>query len=254
MPDKRRERFHLDLLRRALSDVPRIDPTEPEPPDFLFDTPEGKVGIEFTEFHLPPEPGKRPYQEQQSLKKRIVAQAEKLHEQCGGPALYVGVYFNSRYALDKKDTDRLAHEIANSVLLSRPPTSVSDHVHVPLGDRPEEVYGILISPSVDGTDKLWHPDAGGWVAAITPDHVIAELERKARRLSVARTRCDKLWLVIVNESLDRAAAAEASAEMLSHVYTADCDRLIWFVASLAHATELRLGAPVSRDVAAAAKG
>jgi hypothetical protein len=94
-------------------------------------------------------------------------------------------------------------------------------------------------------DRLWYADAGGWVVPLTPNHIDEELRRKAPRLAVARTRCDRLWLVVVNESLDRAAAAESSPEMLSHVYDADCDSLIWLVAPMARATELRLREPVA---------
>jgi hypothetical protein len=145
--------------------------------------------------------------------------------------------------LDKKATDRLGHEIANSVLLARHPTSVQDHVRVPWGERPEEVYGILISASVDGVDRLWHPDAGGWVADITADQLAAALQSKAASGSVARRLCDKLWLVVVHEPLSRSAAVEATTETLSHVYATDFDRVIWFVPGLARATELQLRTP-----------
>jgi len=243
MGDKRRERFQLEMLRRAMPEVPRTDPTEAEPPDFLFATAESTLGIEFTEFHLPPEPGKRPYQEQQALKKRVVDQAAAIHARCGGPDLYVGVHFNDQHPLDKRRIVDLAHEIANSVLHSRLPTSITEHVAVPWRERPKEVAAIQVSRMKD--DSLWYADAGGWVVPLTPNHVDEELRRKAPRLAVARTRCDRLWLVIVNESLDRAAAAESSPEMLSHVYDADCDRLLWLVASIARATELRLRARVA---------
>ena len=241
MGDKRRERFQLEMLRRALPNVPCTDPTEHEAPDFLFDTPEGNLGIEFTEFHLPPEPGKRPYQEQQALKHRAVASAAQIHDRCGGPPLYVGVYFNDQHPLDKSRIVDLGHEIANSVLHSRLPTGMTEHMAVPWGERPKEVLAIHIS-RMPADDHLWYADAGGWVVPLTPDHIHAELRRKAPKLAVARTRCDRLWLVIVNESLDRAAAAESSAEMLAHVYEADCDRLIWLVAPIAKATELQLRA------------
>src|SRR4051812_35325274 len=115
MPDKERERFYLEMLRRAIPEIPAVVPTEPEPPDFLFETGRGTLGIEFTAFHLPPAPGERPHQERQALKERIVELAERLHDERASPALYVAVHFNHHVALDKKDTVRLAHEIANSV-------------------------------------------------------------------------------------------------------------------------------------------
>src|SRR5947207_682369 len=91
-----------------------------------------------------------------------------------------------------------------------PDLPTGEPVEIPWGRRPEATWGILIHPSVDGEDKLWHPDAGGWVASISPEQIADVVRTKARTAQVARTRCDKLWLVIVNESFGRAAPAEIS--------------------------------------------
>ncbi len=245
MPDKRRERFYLNMLRRAVPEIPSLEPTEPEPPDFLFATTQGRLGIEFTTFHLPPTPGARPHQERQALKERIVESAERLHHAAGGPALYVGVYFNDHVALDKKDTTRLAREIADSVLRAPTPASIREPGHLPWGKRPKETWGIRIHPSIDGEDKLWSADAGGWVATITTDHVSGVLEAKGRTASLARSRCDTLWLVIVNDAFSRAAPAEASPETLSQTYAAPFDRVIWFLPHGPHAIDLQLRAPAA---------
>jgi len=245
MPDKRRERFYLELLRRALPEIPSSNPAEPEPPDFLFANEMGGLGIEFTSFHLPPSPGKRPHQEQQSLKDRIVEIAERLHHEAGGPALYVGVYFNENYPLDKKDIKRLAKEIAQSVLEAPVPQSIRETVQIPWGYRPEETIGIRIHPSVDGKDKLWHADAGGWVATITPDHVRDVLQSKAKTASRARSHCGELWLVIVNDAFSRAAPAEIADEALEEVYEAPFNRVIWFLPSVPRTLHLKLRAPAA---------
>ena len=249
MPDKGRERFYLEMLRRTVHDVPASDPTEPEPPDFLFSTSDGSLGIDFTLFHLPPPSGKRPHQERQSLKDRIVDIAERLHQKAGGPALYVGVYFNANYVLDKKDTSRLSREIAESVLHAPTPLSIQEPVVIPWGHRPEETYGIHIMKSVDGQDKLWHADAGGWVATITADQVRDVLRTKGRMVTRARSRCEKLWLVIVNDAFSRGAPAEISDETLEQVFEAAFGRVLWFLphASKAHALKLRAPAAQGAD-------
>jgi hypothetical protein len=177
MPDKLRERFYLDLLRRALPEIPADVPEEPEPPDFLFRTGNGSLGIEFTLFHLSPAPGQRPHQERQSLKDRIVSLAQRLHQEAGGPALYVGVYFNENYAIDKKDTARLAREIAGSVLRAPTPPSIQEPVDIPWGQRPEETIRIHLMESVDGKDKLWHADAGARMRAF---HDLPRLRQHAQ--------------------------------------------------------------------------
>jgi len=244
VPDKLRERFYLDLLRRALPEIPADQPQEPEPPDFLFPMPNRSLGIEFTLFHLPPHPGKRPHQERQSLKDRIVTIAEGLHQAAGGPALYVGVYFNDNYTIDKKDTARLAREIADSVLCAPTPRSIEEPVEIPWGHRPEETIGIHIMKSVDGEDKLWHADAGGWVADITDEHIREVLRSKARMAVRARSRCDHLWLVIVNDAFSRGAPAEILEATLDQVYDAPFDRVIWFIPH-SRARDLKLRPPAA---------
>src|SRR5258705_145940 len=243
MPDKGRERFYLQMLRRAMPEIPSVDPTEPEPPDFLFATGQETLGIEFTAFHLPPAAGERPHQEQQALKERIVELAEQLHDERGGPALYVGVHFNHHVALDKKDTMRLARGIADSVAVSRMSISMSEPVHVPWGERPEETWGIRIHPSVDGDDRIWTAAAAGWVATITSDHLNGVLRAKAKTVPLARTRCDKLWLVGVNDAFSRAAPVKASAQSLEQIYAAAFDRLIWFLPHEPQAVDLQLCPP-----------
>jgi hypothetical protein len=199
-----------------------------------------------TAFHLPTEPGKRPYQERQSLKERIVQLAERLHQQSGGPALYVMVCFNERIPLDKKDVQPLAREIAASVLRAPFPRSVNEPVEIPWGRRPAATWGIQIHPSVDGVDKLWHPDAGGWVARVSAQQIADVIKAKARRARVARRRCDRLWLVIVNESFGKAAPAEISEEAVAASYDGPFDRLIWLVPMMPpRAIDLELRSPAA---------
>src|SRR5207237_1077268 len=101
MPNKRRERFYMEALRRALPDALTGSPVEPEPPDFVFVNDGHRLGIELTTFHLPPQPSEPPHQEWQSLKNQIVVQAERLHSEAGGLPLYVGIIFHERQRLRK---------------------------------------------------------------------------------------------------------------------------------------------------------
>ena len=229
MPDKKRERYYLEALRTAFPDLPAGEPLEAEPPDFILQGSGGTLGIEITAFHLPTPQGKRPYQERQSLKDQVVQLAERIHHDAGGPALYVMVHFNDHLELDKRDIQPLANAIATSVLNAPVPQSLNETVEIPWGKRPEATWGILINPSVDGEDKLWHPDAGGWVASISPEQIADVVRSKARTAQMARTRCDKLWLVIVNESFGRAAPAEISERAAAAGYDGPFDRLIWLV-------------------------
>jgi hypothetical protein len=231
MPDKNRERYYLEALRDALPEIPKGKPLEAETPDFLVQSETGVIGIELTVFHLPTAPGTQPYQERQSLKDRIVQLAERMHHDAGGPALYVSNFFSAHSAIRKQDTVPMAQALAPSVLRSPVSRSFREPLEIPWGQRPEFTSGIQILPSVDGKDKLWHADAGGCVADITSQHVDNTLKAKARRVATARTRCDELWLAIVNDGFGRTAPAEITDQARAAVYETPFDRVIWLLPS-----------------------
>lgn len=228
MPNKQSERYYLDLLRRAVADMPGGEPAECEQPDFLLGESPRRLGVELTMFHLPPASGQRPHQEQQSLKEHIVTVAERLHAAAGGPALYVGVFFSQHDVLTKAHIQPLAKSIAESVLRAPSPRSMNEPVELRFGAVPKGVWSIQIHPSVDGMDKLWHEDAGGWVADITPDHVADVIRSKSRMAPGARRKCDELWLVIVHDEFSKSAPAAITAEALACEYHGPFDRVIWF--------------------------
>lgn len=246
MPDKIRERFYLDRLRGALADVPSGEPSEPEPPDFLFVTNGHRLGIEMTTFHLPPAARERPHQEQRSLRDRIVEIAERLHHEAGGPALYVWVVFQERPALTKKDTQPLARDIAHAVLKYRVPTASNEPaVEIPWGYRPERTASIRVCGSVDGVNRSWRANDFGWVDQINSQHVADAVRAKALKEPLARTRCDELWLVIANDCFSGAAPAEISDEALGASYEAPFDRLIWLLPHAPRAIDLRRRPPAA---------
>ena len=246
MPNKAHERFYLEALQRALHEVPSGPSLEPEPPDFVFINDGYRLGIELTNFHLPPKPGESPHQEWQSLKEQIVVQAERLHAESGGLPLYVEVIFHERRRLRKKDIQPFARELADAILSYPIPEHFRESaITIPWGHRPGWTAGIQVHGSVNGVDKLWDADAGGWVAEITSEHILEVIRSKARREPLARTQCDELWLVIVNDNFSRAAQAEISIEALSASYEGPFERLIWLLPHVPRAIDLQLAQPAT---------
>lgn len=237
MPDKERERFYLAQLRRCV-ELPAGEPEVPEPPDFVLGSRPFRVGIEMTEYHHPPVIGKRPHQEVQSLRDRIVATAERLHTEAGGPALYVTVIFGHQGKLSKVRVQPIARVLAYAVLCQRLPASVCDpSVEIPHNCLPPEIANVHIHGSLDGKDKLWYASAGGWVARIDPTDVQREIDRKGRIIREARLKCDALWLVIVHH-LVRGGPCELTVEARTSVYHHVFDRVLWLDPHRPLATDL----------------
>jgi len=161
------------------------------------------------------------------------------------PALHVGVYFNHHRRLLKRDIQPLARAIAASIMNAPTPRSSNEPVELPWGQRPQATSGILIHPSIDGKDRLWHADMGGMVADIGVQQVADALRAKARTAAKARSRCDELWLVIVNDAFSRAAPAEITTEATEAVYEGPFDKLLWLLPQPPRAIELHLIPPTA---------
>jgi len=243
MPDKEREHRYLAELRKCVPELPPGEPIDDsEPPDFLLGSRPNRIGIEFTEYHHPPKPGKRPHQEVQSLKNRVVKLAEQLHAQAGGPALYVTTIFGRHGRLSKETVRPIAKAFADAVLSQDVPRSGHDaSVRIPRELLPREIAQARAHGSVDGEDKLWQADAGGWVAQIAPSDVQREVARKLRIVDTARRRCDALWLVIVH-NLVRGEPCELSAQARTAEYTHAFDRLLWLDPHTPRMIDLRVRA------------
>jgi hypothetical protein len=155
MPNKGRERFYLDRLRACSIGLPAAEARDSESPDFVINA-DPTLGVEFTEFHLPADPGERPHQEVQSLQERVIAIAEDAHASAGGPALYVHAIFGRHGRLAKRTVRQIGETLAD-VLLSFPVPRSMDNgsVDIPKTLLPPEIAHVRVHGSVDGIDRLW---------------------------------------------------------------------------------------------------
>jgi hypothetical protein len=149
--------------------------------------------------------------------------------------------FTGHDRISKKDVQGFSRELADAVLNCPAPRHFSEPVvEIPWDRLPKWAAYIRIQGSINGVDKLWHADAGGWVAEITSEHVAEVVKAKARREPLARKECDELWLVIVNDNFSKAAQAEISVEAIGATYDGPFDRLVWLVPQTPRAIGLRL--------------
>ncbi len=100
---KEEERWALD---RFLALLPQSSPEtieSGEEPDFVLGTGLCRIGVEMTDLYWPHRQGKRPRQEQESLRRRVAKLAEQLYEHRDLPAVYVSVHFDRQIGLDKRN-------------------------------------------------------------------------------------------------------------------------------------------------------
>ena len=227
MPNKGRERFYLDRLRACSVGLPDGEPRDSESPDFLFAV-SPSLGVEFTQFHLPAPPGERPHQEVQSLQEQVIAIAEHAHASAGGPALYLQAIFGRHGRLAKATVRQIGKALADALLSYPVPRSKTDaSVKIPRALLPEEIAHVRVHGSVNGADRLWQCGYGSWVAPVTTGHVHAEIDRKQRKAPLAKQKCERLWLVIVQDLSTEAHACELTEAARLGPYRHPFDRLLW---------------------------
>lgn len=235
MPDKKRERYYLSKLKQCI-ELPDAQ-EDTERPDFLFGDRPNRIGIELTEYHHPPILGKRPHQEEQSLKNRVVEIAERLHAEAGGPALYLHAIFGPHGHLSKRTAKSIAEALAEAVLSEPLPKSPYDVVEIARNRLPREIARVHVRASIDGEDNLWWTGAGGWVMPVEPSDIQLVIDKKCDMSRIARGKCDALWLIIVHDPL-RGVPCKLSAKSKSGLLRHAFDRVLWLTTHLPCVTEL----------------
>ena len=66
-----------------------------------------------------------------------------------------------------------------------------------------------------------------WVAPVTVAHMQAEIDRKGRKAPLARQKCERLWLVIVQDLSTEGHACELTEAARLGPYRHRSDRLLW---------------------------
>lgn len=238
--DKDLERYHLQQLFRALG-LPGVeDARAGEAPDFVLMVSGRRVGVELTAFHMPATAGQRGAKEIDGLRDLSVDCARRRFRERGGPALYVHIDFDHDGHINKRAALQRGEELAALLLESPLPRSITEGAWAPPDHLlPPTVVRCRVLASVDGSDELWDGGGGGWVAPIHPPLVQAVLDAKDSGISRYRTRCDSVWLVIVNDPFRGGQPVELSEGALAHAYSYRFDRALWLEAVAPHAHDLR---------------
>jgi hypothetical protein len=141
--------------------------------------------------------------------------------------------------LTKRTVRQIGEALANTLLSYPVPQSRREGgVEIPRALLPREIAHVRVHGSVDGVDRLWQCGYGSWVAPLTTAHIQTEIDRKRRMVSLARRKCERLWLVIVHDLSTEAHACELTEAARLGPYEHPFDRLLWLVAHVPLAVDL----------------
>jgi hypothetical protein len=206
---KQRERFLLDRFLEYQGITPtRVVPGES--PDFLIDLEGRTVGVELTELFIRNSKSEaHPKPAEESLLKKIESNADRImsraREICfraGNPPVLSTIVISDRITLDKKKGDQIAELIADQIQSMS--LQNSQAVKWRSGEEEDEEHPLLDSVHFIHTERVpdcrfahWTVVKAGLVATLTPEHLQAEIEKKAKKINTYRKRAEEIWLLIV---------------------------------------------------------
>ena len=184
---KQKERRYLMRFKEVCSAFPDGEVRDCERPDFIISRTEGDLGIEITQLFQTPAPSKRPLQEQESLRKRIVDEAQSQYNLLGNRPIWVTIYFNHNYLLKKRDVKALGDKVAGIVQRNIPSLNgpAKDEVYdwVNRDYFPEQISRVSVR---NGRKNLWSPSDFGFFPSLTPKEIQTKLNDKNKRALLER--------------------------------------------------------------------
>jgi hypothetical protein len=191
------ERAQLQRFASAskLIDLSAMRRGVPPEPDFV--TTDLRLGIDFTELHVLPQPGERPRQAQDNYQLMTVNRAHREYVARRLPAVRASVFFVDNVMLTKAHVEPLALVIVSLVASNVPPEpGMGSRVDRSTRGLPEALHSISITNTVGICDAHVAFNGGAWVPPLTRDDVQRPLDEKERKLASYRNRCASAWLVI----------------------------------------------------------
>ncbi len=227
---KQKERRYLMRFKEVCSAFPDGEVRDCERPDFIISRTEGDLGIEITQLFQTPAPSKRPLQEQESLRKRIVDEAQSQYNLLGNRPIWVTIYFNHNYLLKKRDVKALGDKVAGIVQRNIPSPNgpAKDEVYdwVNRDYFPEQISRVSVR---NGRKNLWSPSDFGFFPSLTPKEIQTELNRKNKLYKTYQKKCSSVWLIIVLDGSNLSSTFDVDdRDINAHVYNTAFDRVFLF--------------------------
>jgi|GEM_PF-1913466 len=207
---KKRERFLLDrFLELQGGSHASIQPLDPPAPDFLIDLEGRKVGIELTELFIRsnrsearPQPEGEPLlQAAESATDLIVSKARKIYFDACNPPVLSTIVFSNRITPDKR-RDEIARLIADKI--RRMNLQNSQVVNWRSSEDQNEERSLSESVTFIHTYRVpelrfarWTVARAGLVATLSPKHLQAVIDKKAKKIGVYKKCAEEIWLLIV---------------------------------------------------------
>lgn len=222
MPDVEQEQRQLEALTEALRLQWDSKPIKSEQPDFLAQLGGRTIGVELTEFHLPPD-GQCSHQAKAVRRAQIVAMAMGRYAESSGLPVDVVVCFQDGVDFHHREIGpsaaRLAAAVQGVYLYSCRWVSV-------LSPLPAKVLSARVRSAVSRRGR-WRSSEFHYEGEVTSEMIQTVLEKKVKSLQTAKQKCEEAWLAIVADEWGRSAPFRMTDEALQACYASCADRIMW---------------------------
>ena len=215
------EKTYLDGFAKTLAMFPVGCLSKSENPNFLINNKEGTLGIELTRMFQKPLQGQSPLRAQESLRERITQLAKARYIALGQPPIRVGVLFNNRVVLRRKDVRPIAQMLADVAmrLIPDPGEQRTEEYHsVNRSYFPEAVDVIVVGRPKRLERSVWSLAATEDLRPLSTFDVQARITAKDARVSDYLRQCDRIWLVLCTCGAGLSSYLELSQEANQAMY------------------------------------
>jgi hypothetical protein len=239
---KDRELWQVERFKETCPEFPAGEIVSTEEPDFLVNASGVSFGIELTDLYRTDSDNKLPRQASESLRKQIVERAKKLYDESHGPELWVSVYFSAFESLSKSRVPDIANHLVTIVRAAD--VEVDGNVQVEAdwdtSDFPEEINSIHIRRLSLLTKGFWNAPDAAFIPDCEPDQIQEIIDKKNKRITSYRNRCDVVWLLIVVDGFALSATVNFTESVRNHSFASSFDRVFIFENAAERSFELSL--------------
>jgi hypothetical protein len=203
---KKRETYHLLLFLENFASFPAGTILPDDPPDFLVQTCEGRIGIELTEyFHESNNEHGSPVRAKETAEDRVLRRASSDYERRGLPSVDVFVHWSSSRHPTPSNINNLAANLVDLVecyLPEQGDTAIITDSCTKRDSLPEEVILLHIWRIGNTTKARWVPFGGIFPPLLTGPDLQDLLQKKEGKVPSYRQKCSQIWLLIVSNDLE----------------------------------------------------
>ena len=220
---KRAERHFVELVQQYYPGyLPVTAPRESEEPDFLFDTPDGVVGVEVTQLFHTAAPGLFPELQVAQFHRDVVVRAGEIYGTRElGPEVDVTTYYDRDVRL--ADLNKCAEALAEYVALS-PYDAVSRSMTSPDGLWVMSKH----KPRQPGAPK-WECWGNSETHVLTPEFLATVIANKNALVSNYRRKAQSAWLLLASSLGSLESSFAAPRDLPEWQFAFDFDRVLLLV-------------------------